>query len=592
MSRSQDKRRQTIVRWTMVLAVLGMLLCLLWWVPWSVPDVGPGTVALDTGSPQQPSDRAPRVESPSSDMSEPPQPAPNAEPPAEGITPSQPEAKSEAEQRLVLEFREKDGAPVSNWRFRYELLSRADMIAESREDELGPDTMRSSADGEATTDTNGNVELLEGRDFRGFKVIVARLTALDTTFTFAGQGGYSDGLSHGQHGLVVPEKGGAVRVPMSRERTVSFTIQYADGQPYEGRVGVSSPVAFGQATTVMYAAGQVASVKFPVVDSTFRIGLNSDRTGFAARNSWRFNAATCDAHLLLTIDEDSKQCQVAVDLGAWPSGEQVKIIVRIKGTGIIQEDTAMGGEQWQTVRVGAWGIPFSVEVRGTSGMWRSEDFLLQPSETKKLDAVPAKLVRVRARFLDPMGRPVRGACINAAPTRYPDWARYKTPDGRFNYISLPGLIAFSDADGVAELVEVPEGIEVELEALGHEIQRRKLEGRQGDLVDLGDIRLAPAVGRVEVTLLNRRPEVGYRIKLMGLYGSGDVAIESDIRRDVVVFDKLPIRTYQLVARAGYQGNGGPVPNPIARFEDSEVVRAEIDVSGWLTLEERRRAENK
>jgi hypothetical protein len=564
-------RKSAIVLVLLVLLLAG----LLWLRPWARPAevLPPATAAVEISDALGPEPASPPV-------------AARVIKETSTVTVTEPQVQADPSlQRIVLLFEDEHGSPVPAWRFRYELMTREMAIGRlgpPPEDDEVEEEVELQLSGIGQSDAAGRFELLEGREFSGGKVFQGLLEGLSPGYAFRDVGGIVGESKAGQFGFGVAEAGGTVTVPLARTSLISFVVEYADGEPFSGTVGVEVPIPFSRGSLIEVAAGEVATYARPSVEGDLAFGCISDRIGFRGTNRWKFDARQAPSFVRLVIPEDPQQCFVTVDLSEWPEGETVTITVNSGGGGIFFNAEAQGGTVWRTLQLNLPRVPYKLQASGPSGVWRSESFQIVRGGTHQLNAVPAKPFSARARFLDESGNPVAGGCLHIMDAGYPPWLR-------FSRVQLPrsswthgNLMAFSGQDGVAILPNLPAGtIELFLEARGTEVQTRTIQGTPGEVVDLGDIVLAPATGRLEIHLVNRKPGAGYTMRVHTPGGIGVIAEIRGITEDLYVLSGVAPRPYQIFLTDG--SSGGPVPNPVVHF-DGDVAVLYVDVQEWRRLE--------
>ncbi len=499
---------------------------------------------------------------------------------------------------IVLQFQDEDGRLVPNLRFRYSVRRRK---FESDSTQRGYRHLWESLDEgprnpfEGESGADGRFVLPPLHDVEHETLTAVRIQIISPGFTIRKGGGPDrEGLVGDSDFIVGVEKRGVFPVQVLTTTPVSISIEYEDGVPFVGIVAMSMPLRAANHQIREVAPGQAAIFNLPRIKGKFGFGCNADRDGFRAGNSWDFEGSAVMPHMKLVIPRDPDQCVVEVNLERWATGEAVSVEVYAgSGAGTSFGGNATGGSIWRCLRFRGTGERWVIVVRGTSGQWHSGPFQLAHREARTFHAVPSLPFSVRARFVNSDGVPIPRGCIRSLSSLYVPWQRYRRLRAERQFTHDSGFLVLSGADGIAVLGDLPSGeVEVHLETEGCEVERRVIRGEPGEVVDLGDIRLEPAKGMIEVNLLNRREGVSYWVWIHGPGGTGNVWIEKGVTKDRHLIGPLPKRPYQLFICADDGGDGGPVPNPIIEFGDGDVATLTVDVGSWLTRPEREAASTK
>jgi hypothetical protein len=134
-----------------------------------------------------------------------------------------------------------------------------------------------------------------------------------------------------------------------------------------------------------------------------------------------------------------------------------------------------------------------------------------------------------------------------------------------------------DQVGVVTLPNLPSGEHtLRFESPQYEPTTRDVSSAPGQTVDLGDVVMQLATGRIVVRILNRDPEEEYFVRLLIPSFAGSGFSVWGIKSDEHVIEHVPIRPYQAFLGLS-SGSGGPIPNPTIEFEGDTAV-FEVDVA--------------
>lgn len=482
------------------------------------------------------------------------------------------------QQRVVLGFVDDRGIPVAYFKCRYALLSRDAIQKESREGAQTPRSPEERYPFEATSNVEGQVELLEERDFTGFKACAIRCIGLSPGWVVAERGDPSEHSLIGEHFANLSDAGGRVVVRLRKTHQIQVYIKYADGVPFEGPAGLSvyaeDDSGFLLQSRRVVVAGEYVTFEIPDRHGKVTIGAGADRLGFRTNSEWRFVGNEIEAFLTLVIDADPDQFVLIVHFENWPGAESVEVEVCGASGNAHVEASVPAGKSWKTLRAHNYGGCI-VKARGKAGIWRSEYFLPKPGTTKELVAIPMKGFRVRARLVDAAGQPVYPGYINSLESAYPSWRLVSKASVTEDVCRSAEFMTRVGKTGVGELLDLyPGEVDLIFDAWNYEVMRKTVVGREGEVIDLGDVTLEPARGRIEVVLENRNPEIAYYVWLFSPVGGDTIALNRDLRVDLSVFERIARRAYVVHVAAG---NGGRGVNIDVNFETGDIVTLKVDV---------------
>lgn len=579
-----NRGRKFLPRILAALLLLAVLLSALYWL-------SPSTLPRQPDSPPTAPDPVPpaRTLAPPpavAALPDAPTPLPPA-PTAQGeIKPAQPAPQAPdrvvrkiVPQHLLLRFVDGSGAPIPEFRFRYALhdwdsLRRLERAKEFEFDrEVGPEATPL----EETADANGEFEFIEGKNApkRGARLL--RLRAAEAGLFLHGDLGRLQPRFSGTYDIRLPsfDKTTLV-VQVSRSQEGSVVIRYADGLAYEGRVRIEAYTP--DMMSLLYETRQVQAnvpirVLAPDICRAVGFRVDADREGFAADWSGGVTQADLARGAELLIPRDDRQCELALDLKDWPEGEPVRILVISTDGYCNLEATSTGGGRWRTLRIVGQGGLKEILVVGESGIWRSGMFVLDRSQRKEFAPLPGRPFSMQCRVLDADGRPIQGGFVSSLVGSV---APYDKQPGAGTIAGGIPLVVRTDHEGRAAMGNLPgPEFELEFDVKGFEPVRRRVTGQPGEVVDLGDVVMHPARGRVEFRLLNAVKGAGYNLTVASEFGSPIVAILPGIAAPARL-EGLARRRYQVLANPGRGGQGVNI-----RFEvtDDELQVIEIDVGG-------------
>ena len=198
-----------------------------------------------------------------------------------------------------------------------------------------------------------------------------------------------------------------------------------------------------------------------------------------------------------------------------------------------------------------------------------------PATTKELTAVPMKGFQVRARLVDAAGKPIHPGFINSLESAYPSWRLVSKSSVTEDVYRSSEFMTRVGKTGVGELLDLyPGEVELTFDAWQYEVVRKKVVGREGEAIDLGDVVLEPAKGRIEVVLENRNPDIPYYVWLFSPVSGDTIALNRDLKVDLTVFEFIARRPYVVHVAAG---NGGRGVNFDVNFEAGDTVTLKVDV---------------
>lgn len=473
------------------------------------------------------------------------------------------------------------GAPAIE--FRYQLRSaedfKTDVASETAPEGTGHDAFLTGR-----SDPNGRFEVPSDvlSKVRG-SVAGFQITLTQVGWQLASQGQYpgarrpnefADGTAKGKTEYVVP---------VYHSNAVFISLRFEDGLSFEGETTVTLEMGVRKSVFRRHSvkAGDSLQVDVPKEFVRVEVMALANRRGFALSAQKLYSMAELQPWQELVIPRDRTQNSILVHLDHWPIGERVSITFRSRDDQAYGVSPSVGGETWETFRVPRNDWLF-VEVQGPSGIWRSE--LIRVGENEKIDVYPepTRLVTYLVRFVDEKGVAVLPAQLSTHQDSYPDWWLInKQPPATDEVGQGERNFAPAGASGKAVLTGIMPGERALVaEAFGFEPVVYQVNGKPGDTVDLGTVKLAPAKGRVEIRLVGARTGVGYYVWLRGPESRGIIDVARDVTTGLVVFERVAVRGYSVHVAPG---NGARGKNIVISFPPgASVTTVDVDVSDLET----------
>jgi hypothetical protein len=360
------------------------------------------------------------------------------------------------------------------------------------------------------------------------------------------------GLRPGWYRLVRDRGSGRTGV-LDEVRTLTVSIEYADGLAYEGEVVVSSSSGNQEHTVDMGATrrfpatGGQAEVEIPL-RGLFRIVVGAQRPGFQhGVVTFEDGERPGDSLRIILERDEVTHGFIEVDLGEFGEDEEVRVIIDpyiipydtrrrdlTNGNRIHRTRGLKPGKYRAYVRSPGWR---EAEPR-TALMWASEVIELEAGDVKRVQARRQLAASIRARIVDEHGQPFELARIRVDRDRKvaPTWNNWRgdPPDEH-------GVVQYNNAE--------PGTYQVECVAPEYGIESREVELLPGQEYDLGLVQLVPATGAIEVVITNWDPEVTYEVSLSPWVSTimivGPVEMEGPTYR----FERLYKRWYAIRIRA-------------------------------------------
>lgn len=482
--------------------------------------------------------------------------------------------------RLRIQFDDEWGAPVGRWPFRYAMLDhqrRQDLVL--RKDDVVDNHARCPKSAESSPD--GSIDLVAEWDSPRTEITTIIFQPISKQWRFIGSGNAQLALLPHEFGIDMTRCGDVAVIRLRKSDEFTFVITYSDRAPFVGEVAFKASMQNGahrfseKVRTDDDGCVSVSAMRSDVQE--LLLSFTSERRGFRSANQLLFDVATLSVCTFVVIPPDERQSCIIVNLQQWPVNEAVDIkVMTVDGIGVMT-GVGNGGGRWQTVKPRGNGWGYRIEVTGASGIWRSGLFQLAEGETKELAAAPTIGFRVRAKVVDVAGQPIKLAAMHTLYPGGPNWHSMRNVQAVAGEGNGSADLAFSGATGVVVLSGLTPGdVRLTVEAPGLEIVERVVTGTSGEDIDLGDVVLTQATGRILVYLTGRRPGLKYYVWLNSAVGSGVLAVEKGVVQDQVLFERVARREYRIHVAAG---NGGRGANIHVNLKDVNTAEIFIDVSG-------------
>jgi len=312
----------------------------------------------------------------------------------------------------------------------------------------------------------------------------------------------------------------------------SLTVEYADGQPYTGRLSARSTRGPPRELETDESGKAVFDPPVGSTHTVFRVV--SRRPGF----NWvqvEAQGGIGPQSLTITLPaSDDGGGLIAIDLSEFSGGQLLVAIVPHEDPlrrrrGSRETGIESGGTYTSSVlEAGAYRIDVRHErmspeqlIQSTNeippGMVWSGIVEVYDGQTSHVRAQPAQTVTARARIVDASGNPVPGALLSIPLTSMPRWSVIER--GAPGAVR-PGSYGIADEDGIATLVGVlPDIAELHAVARGYTTQVVPVALRPGEVNDLGTVTIVPAGGTITVTI-EREDEVDGEYELV-LFETGE-----------------------------------------------------------------------
>jgi hypothetical protein len=307
---------------------------------------------------------------------------------------------------------------------------------------------------------------------------------------------------------------------------------------------------------VEFAEGKRPYVDVPRVPSAIEFTIWSEREGYETRMWWDYDYEDLAQSMLFTIPIAGEKTLVSVNFEKWTVDEPIEISI-CNAWGNTKQVKWWGGKTWVTNELKpAYFAQCFIRAKGASGIWQSETFTVEVGQPKYFTAAPAKAFTLRARFIDREGNVLTRAVVSAQPDIYPEWATRAVGKSDEDVGRGEAFTANAGKLGIAELTGLfPGTFQASFEAFGYEPVTRWITGKAGELVDIGDVILEAAKGRVEVNLLNGDSTRAYNLNLYGPTNGSGIADVRETKDRHLVFEHLAIRPYVLfVGTADHKGH--------------------------------------
>lgn len=494
-------------------------------------------------------------------------------------------------QSIWIRFESLEGKYVAGMRFRFAALDSSALaeLQNGNSDATLPAAERCPLT--ASGSQAGMVELRQGVDFQG-EAAAIRMFPLTSNVAFDGAGATGMALGPGEFAFLVPLDGAITSVRIIPTRRIFPAVTYADQSAFTGtmQVEVEAPQLphWPRTQTLEFKEGERPFFDLPRVPCTATLEVASQRKGFETSRKWQFAGDDIAQYLPLVIAALDSTFVLAVNLEKWLADEAILIEVRNDQGHSNPSLQWVGRKTWEysTEKPGYLRNVF-VRVSGPSGIWEGEKFTAEAGKRREFVAAPARPFTIRAKFLDAEGNPITSACINARPSAYAEWmfaGRLRNDEKVGRGEIDRAYTAKGNAAALGGLF--PGTMEIAFEGDGYELERRWVTGAAGEVVDVGEIVLQRAKGRIEVKLEHGEADRCYDVALLGPGGPVLRQIR-ETKEPSVVFEGVASRPYVVFVQASHVGKvrGGRGVNVNADLV-SESTRVVVDLREVLILEDK------
>ncbi|MBZ0137282.1 MAG: carboxypeptidase-like regulatory domain-containing protein [Planctomycetes bacterium] len=312
------------------------------------------------------------------------------------------------------------------------------------------------------------------------------------------------------------------RIRLAQAQYCSLTVIYADGQPYEGNVGVGHftndkrTMLMGQGfSDLPYSVG-MGIMAYP--STWLRIAVHSVRAGFREyTNAMPEPEDLNGGQLTVVIEEDPNRREpggLILDHSSFPPAQSMMAVVVSPGGGFMGNTLELVGpgetrtDQFPTP-IKLWCI-----AAGAGVVWSTGLVELEPGEWERVKVEPMKPAEITLLVQDEHGDPVSDAIVSIQAAGFADWSWLDTsravddggisaPSARQDLLSITERLnrARSDGNGRVRFKAAwPGKRQLIVQALGYEPEMIDVDAIQGRNVDLGVVALTKASAGITVKI--------------------------------------------------------------------------------------------
>jgi hypothetical protein len=328
----------------------------------------------------------------------------------------------------------------------------------------------------------------------------------------------------------------------------SLEVRYEDGLPWQGKLMLDEDTSIGGAwQTVHLEDGLVAGFQVPAGAKAYASAQSLRAEYTATAQSWIGGEADPALPIVLTLKRDPEAfaALLLIDLTGFEPDETVMVTVHdLRTDCCMGEGKAAGGEIYVvgSYLAGSYTVCASSRRQG----WHSGTLQLKAVETRLLTPDLKACGSIAAKVTGEDGEVLPDARLFIRQGVFPRWTSWlKDPAGW----SYDGVRCSVDESGNCELFGVVPGpVEIEVAGRRHESFTGTYDLAPGQRLDLGEIRLEPAKGSIQVQLSNFDANTEYSAQL---YQTGGSSFDEPLvfnASGYLEMRAVPLRAYTLIIR--------------------------------------------
>lgn len=354
-------------------------------------------------------------------------------------------------------------------------------------------------------------------------------------------------------------------VAVNRLVSVTFSVQYEDGELFTGRVVIvggaggrpvregSDDIRGGSSEWSGFNMTQSPQTIDDIQSCETTLRFETTRPGYMNHSHTVSASEMVEGALIqIVIPKSTQPIGDLLFVISNPEALEEEWIIdltHLESPGFSQERRAKRAEAdgGYTLRKLAAG-PYVVRVRSGARLWLSE-LTITMGETTTASVTLHETGTLSLTILDEDGVPISGGVLHMRANDLVDYPA----------VGRTGVLAVSNRDGVARLEGCQSGeAAYVVEAYGYEPVQLRASVSPGVENSAGTVRLKRATGSIVVTLTGGEEGRQYKVALRAPYGNGGRSTErTEFSGAVVTFAALPVREYMVYA---YPVGGGTAAN--------------------------------
>jgi hypothetical protein len=369
-----------------------------------------------------------------------------------------------------------------------------------------------------------------------------------------------------------------VELELLKNDYCQLSVEYADGQPFEGEVRLAYLVAGGEAPLRSRAVNYSPGMTVIVPESqSLQVNVDGSRGGFKERASLTIHAADVAAgHVRLVIERDADRlepCGLILDHTAFAEGQSMIAV-------LMGRSGSFGGSRMTLVGPGETrsdyfypGQVFTCVAIGEGTIWSSRQFTLKAGEWRRLTVNPERTSQLSLVVQDNTGKPIGGAVVSAEEVGHAEWgslgvnAGYEageepTAPSKSNllYFTRSMTRVRADSEGRAVLLHGWPGTrKYYVEAVGYESELIDVTLEPGRNTDHGvvTLRRATAIVTVKTILPEGKEGTDYHVHMLIPFGGSAYAKPVQLAADgTVTIERVPANKYSVFVTHYPRGGKG------------------------------------